>query len=104
MISMENTVQPTMQSMKENTVFVGNKPVMNYVLAVVTQFNNGASEVAIKARGKAISRAVDTAEISLNRFLEGVTKKDIIISTEVIDTDSGKTNVSSIEIVLASNK
>ena len=49
---------------KENTVFVGNKPVMNYVLAVVTQFNNGAEEVAIKARGKAISRAVDTAEIS----------------------------------------
>ena len=40
-ISMENTMQP----MKENTVFVGNKPVMNYVLAVVTQFNNGAGEV-----------------------------------------------------------
>lgn len=104
MITMENTIQPTIQQMKENTVFVGNKPVMNYVLAVVTQFNNGASEVAIKARGKAISRAVDTAEISLNRFLEGVTKKDIIISTEVIDTDSGKTNVSSIEIVLESHK
>jgi archaea-specific DNA-binding protein len=93
-----------MQQLKENTVFVGNKPVMNYVLAVVTQFNNGADEVAIKARGKAISRAVDTAEISLNRFLEGVTKKEIIISTEVIDTDTGKTNVSSIEIVLALNK
>jgi archaea-specific DNA-binding protein len=85
---------------KDNTVFVGNKPVMNYVLAVVTQFNNGAQEVAIKARGKAISRAVDTAEIALNRFLEGVGKKEIITSTEVIDTDSGKTNVSSIEIVL----
>jgi DNA-binding protein len=93
-----------MQQLKENTVFVGNKPVMNYVLAVVTQFNNGADEVAIKARGKAISRAVDTAEISLNRFLEGVTKKEIIISTEVIDTDTGKTNVSSIEIVLMLNK
>ena len=89
---------------KENTVFVGNKPVMNYVLAVITQFNNGAEEVAIKARGKAITRAVDTAEIALNRFLEGVTKKEIIISTEVIDTDSGKTNVSSIEIVLANTK
>ena len=58
-----------MQQPKENTVFVGNKPVMNYVLAVVTQFNNGAEPVAIKARGKAISRAVDTAEIALNRFL-----------------------------------
>lgn len=97
-------MEPTVQPMKENTVFVGNKPVMNYVLAVVTQFNNGASEVAIKARGKAISRAVDTAEISLNRFLEGVTKKDIVISTEIIETDSGKTNVSSIEITLASRK
>ncbi len=93
-----------MQQSKENTVFVGNKPVMNYVLAVVTQFNNGAKEVAIKARGKAISRAVDTAEIALNRFLEGVVKKEIEISTEVIDTDAGKTNVSSIEIVLADTR
>ncbi len=86
--------------LKDNTVFVGNKPVMNYVLAVVTQFNNGAGEVAIKARGKAISRAVDTAEIALNRFLENVDKTQIITSTEMIDTDSGKTNVSSIEILL----
>jgi DNA-binding protein len=93
-----------MQESRENTVFVGNKPVMNYVLAVVTQFNNGAEEVAIKARGKAISRAVDTAEISLNRFLVGVSKKDIVISTEIIDTDSGKTNVSSIEIILMHTK
>ncbi|MCP1661776.1 MAG: DNA-binding protein Alba [Methanocalculus sp. MSAO_Arc1] len=84
----------------DNTVFVGNKPVMNYVLAVVTQFNNGADLVAIKARGKAISRAVDTAEISLNRFLEGVGKKEISTTTEEIETDSGRTNVSSIEIVL----
>jgi len=87
--------------LKDNTVFVGNKPVMNYVLAVVSQFNNGADEVAIKARGKAISRAVDTAEISINRFLEGVSKKEILTSTEMIDTDTGKTNVSSIEIVLS---
>jgi DNA-binding protein len=90
--------------LKDNTVFVGNKPVMNYVLAVVTQFNNGADEVAIKARGKAISRAVDTAEIALNRFLENVQKKGIVTSTEVIDTDTGKTNVSSIEITLIQAK
>lgn len=87
----------------DNTVFVGNKPVMNYVLAVVTQFNNGADEVSIKARGRAISRAVDTAEISLNKFLENVEKTNIATSTEVIDTDSGRTNVSSIEIVLSLN-
>jgi len=84
----------------DNTVFVGNKPVMNYVLAVVTQFNQGAEEVSVKARGKAISRAVDTTEIALNRFLENVQKSDILTSTEIVDTESGKTNVSSIEITL----
>src|SRR5688500_4113595 len=36
-----------------NVVFIGNKPPMNYVLAVVTQFNSGSNEVVIKARGKA---------------------------------------------------
>ncbi|MBN1432445.1 MAG: DNA-binding protein Alba [Methanomicrobiaceae archaeon] len=87
-------------SVSDNTVFVGNKPVMNYVLAVVTQFNQGAEEVSVKARGKAISRAVDTTEIALNRFLENVQKSDILTSTEIVDTESGKTNVSSIEITL----
>ena len=84
----------------DNTIFVGNKPVMNYVLAVVTQFNSGAQEVIVKARGKAISRAVDTTEIALNRFLQNVIKKSIMTSTEMVDTEDGKTNVSSIEIIL----
>lgn len=85
---------------EDNTVFVGNKPVMNYVLAVVTQFNNGAETVSIKARGKAISRAVDTTEIAISRFLQNVEKREITTTTEVVDTENGKTNVSCIEIVL----
>ncbi len=84
----------------DNVVYIGNKPVMNYVLAVVTQFNNGASEVAVKARGKAISRAVDTVEVTKNRFLEGAKVKDIKIGTEKIATDRGESNVSIIEIVM----
>ena len=43
-------------------------------------------------------------EIVLNRFLENVDKKEIFTSTEMIDTDTGKTNVSSIEIVLSQSK
>ncbi|MGZ7136490.1 MAG: RNA-binding protein, partial [Methanobacterium sp.] len=39
---------------EDNIVYIGNKPVMNYVLAVVTQINSGADEVFLKARGKAI--------------------------------------------------
>jgi DNA-binding protein len=86
----------------ENTIFVGNKPPMSYVLAVVTQFNMGGSdEVLIKARGRAISRAVDTAEIVRNRFVTDATIKEIKISTESVTNEEGRTsNVSSIEISL----
>ena len=87
----------------ENVIYVGNKPPMSYVLAVVTQFNTGGSdEVIIKARGRAISRAVDTAEISRNRFIKDAELKDIKIDTETLtNEEEGRTsNVSSIEITL----
>jgi len=75
---------------------------MSYVLAVVTQFNGGSKEVVIKARGRAISRAVDTAEIVRNRFVTDAKVKDIKIGTESITNEEGRTsNVSTIEIVLS---
>jgi len=83
-----------------NVVYVGNKPVMNYVLAVVREFNNGANEVVIKARGKAISRAVDAAEVSRNRFLTDTKINGITIGTEKMVSENGALNVSIIEIVL----
>ena len=73
---------------------------MNYVLAVVTQVNIGANEVRIMARGRAISRAVDVAEVSRSRFLPDVSVKGISISTEVLNTERGETNVSAIEIII----
>jgi len=86
----------------ENTIYVGNKPPMSYVLAVVTQFNGGSNEVVIKARGRAISRAVDTAEITRNRFVTDAKIKNIIIGTESITNEEGRSsNVSSIEISLS---
>jgi len=86
-------------------IYVGNKPPMSYVLAVVTQFNGGSDEVVIKARGRAISRAVDTAEIVRNRFVQEAKVKDIIIGTESITNEEGRnSNVSSIEISLSTKK
>ena len=82
-------------------IYIGNKPVMSYVLAVVTQFNNGFDDVVIKARGRAISRAVDTAEVVKNKFMPNVEIKDIKIGTEVIEGEGGdKANVSSMEITM----
>jgi len=90
----------------ENVIFVGNKPSMSYVLAVVTQFQSGGSnEVVIKARGRAISRAVDTAEIVRNRFIKDLKIDDIKIGTESITNEEGRSsNVSSIEIYLSTKK
>lgn len=86
---------------EENVVYVGKKGTMSYVLAVVTQINQGAKEVKIKARGKAISRAVDVAEIVKNKFVQDVKLSNIEISTEEIPSEDGNPlKVSAIEIQL----
>jgi len=85
---------------KDNVVYVGNKPVMSYVLAVATQLND-SKEVVIKSRGRSISRAVDAAEIVKNRFMPGTEVKDIQIGTETISREDGSTmNISSMEITM----
>jgi len=89
------------EDMKENVVFVGNKPVMNYVLAVVTQINNGQEKVHVEARGRAISRAVDVAEIVRKRFLSDLKIDKIDIGTEELKSkENEKVNVSTIRIIL----
>ncbi len=88
-------------TVEENTVFIGKKGTMAYVLAVVTQLNQGATEVRIKARGQAISRAVDVAEIIRNKFVMDIKLEGIHISTEDITTQEGTIlKVSAIEILL----
>ncbi len=87
---------------EENTVYIGKKPTMNYVLAVVSQVNAGHNDVCIKARGRAISRAVDVAEIVRNRFVHELGYKEVKIATESLPgQDGASANVSSIEIYLA---
>jgi len=94
-------VAPQEVKRSDNTIYVGKKGVMGYVLAVVTQFNNGTNDVAIKARGKLISRAVDVAEIVRNRFMPDAVVKEIKIKTEELTSEDGsKNNVSAIEIYL----
>ncbi len=86
----------------DNTVFIGRKETMAYVLAAVTLFNKDYKKVVIKARGRSISKAVDVAEITRHRFIEKAEITDIVTDTEKIDEkDSDRTvNVSSIEITM----
>ncbi|MHC1599022.1 MAG: DNA-binding protein Alba [Candidatus Methanofastidiosia archaeon] len=86
----------------KDVVYIGSKPQMSYVLAVITQFNEGnAEEVVLKARGRAISRTVDVAEIVKNKFIPDIKIDDIKTSTEQMTREDGSTsNVSAIEITL----
>jgi DNA-binding protein len=88
---------------ESNSVLIGRKPVMNYVLACITSFHGGAKEVSVKARGRAISRAIDVVEVVRRRFLPDVEVASISIGTDQIslrEEGSGLSNVSTIEIIL----
>jgi DNA-binding protein len=89
---------------EKNDVLIGRKPAMNYVLACITLFHGGANEINVKARGRAISRAVDVVEIVRRRFLPDVKVKNIDVGTEQLPSNQeGRdtpTNVSTIEIKL----
>jgi len=86
------------------SVLIGRKPVMNYVLACISLFHGGASEISVKARGRAISRAVDVVEVTRRRFMPDLKIKKIGIGTDQLAPFEGggtSSNVSTIEITLA---
>jgi DNA-binding protein len=89
--------------LESNAVLIGNKPVMNYVLACITLFHGGAKEVNVKARGRSISIAVDVVEVVRRRFLPDVQIKKVGIGTQQMaprEEGGTPTNVSTIEITL----
>ena len=96
------------QRSPDNVVYIGKKPIMNYVLAVVTQINGGAQNVIIKARGNSISKAVDVADIVRKRFLVDLkdpsTDNITIGSEELPNEDGTKSKVSYIQIVASTGR
>ncbi|MDH5636159.1 MAG: DNA-binding protein Alba [Candidatus Bathyarchaeota archaeon] len=87
---------------ESNVVYIGRKPAMSYVLAIITSFaGSDAKEVTLKARGQSITTAVDAAEITRRKFMKELNIGEITIGTEEIQQEEGGTrNVSTIEITL----
>lgn len=84
-----------------NVIYIGQKPMMNYVLAAGKKLGTPGSSVLIQARGRSISKAVDVALITMDRSKGDVKLEDIGISTQTLPgTDGGPLNVSSIKISL----
>ena len=88
----------------QNVIFVGNKPPMSYVMAVITSFSaSDAKEITLKARGQAITTAVDVAEITRRRFIKDLQVSKIAIGTTEMPAREGENrarNVSTLEITL----
>jgi len=92
---------PTRNSIPSNTIFIGQKPLMSYVTAVVMQINSGGQELAVKARGRMISQAVDVVEVCRRRFFAGkLNITEIRIGTEVLGEEGQSRNVCTMEIKL----
>ena len=89
-------------SSEQNVIYIGNKPVMSYVLAVITSFSApNTQQVTLKARGRSITTAVDVAEITRRRFMKQLNVNAIVIGTEDLAQEGGGTRaVSTIEISL----
>jgi DNA-binding protein len=84
-----------------NTVLIGKKPLMAYATAIVMQANTGGGDISVKARGRAISKAVDVVEVCRRRFFEGKLEiSNVLIGTETIASEGQSRNVSTIEIKL----
>jgi len=90
---------------KSDTVFIGRKPAMSYVLAIITSLSSSnAKEIVLKARGRAITTAVDVAEIVRSRFVKDLKVSKIAIGTEEIAPKEGQSKsrmVSTMEITLS---
>jgi DNA-binding protein len=92
-------------SREPNVIYVGRKPPMNYVLGIITSFSgSNTKEVTLKARGQAITTAVDAAEITRRRFMKELNIGKITIGTEEMPPREGENRtrmVSTIEITLS---
>lgn len=99
--SKERASKKSSKPAEENTVYVGNKPSMIYVMSALFQLHRGTNQLVFKARGRAISRAVDVVEITRRRFMKDkLVVKDIKIGTEILGEKGDLRNVSTIEVTV----
>lgn len=100
----ENKIENKNEKAKENdnVIFIGNKPLVNYIRGIIIQFSKfNVGEVIVKARGKFISKAVDAVEVAKRSLVERNVKiKDIQIGSESFESEGKRTNISTIDIVL----
>lgn len=88
-----------------NMVRIGKKPLISYVVACVTLFNSGKKEIMVRARGRAIPKAIETVGMLKRSFFKELMIKSVDIGSEDITRYDGRgTSVSIIEITLTTKE
>jgi archaea-specific DNA-binding protein len=104
MLPLKFSRENNMAEKANDVIFIGNKPPMSYVLAIITAFSGPLKEITLKARGQAITTAVDCAEIARSRFIKDLKVKNVAIGTVEMPPREGESRsrmVSTMEITLA---
>jgi DNA-binding protein len=87
------------------TIFVGSKPVIAYVVAALMELAQG-NDVSIEARGRSISKAVDTVQVIRTKYLSGPLRiRRIEFGSEpypLSDVQPEERFVSTVKIILSS--
>jgi DNA-binding protein len=93
-----------METNREGMIIIGKKPTMEYVALCITHLNAGLNEIVLRARGRAISKAVTVTE-RLKALLKNIKVKGITISSDEITNSNGKKSYASvIEITVERSK
>ncbi|MBE5727809.1 DNA-binding protein Alba [Candidatus Parvarchaeota archaeon] len=79
--------------MENDIVFVGKKPTMSYVLAILTHINSGHDKITLKARGMLISKAVDISQLVTRKFSKELKVTEVSIGSEEIDDKEGNKRI-----------
>jgi len=75
-----------MSEKKSNEIVVGRtKSIEDYVLDIISLFNQGSQEVEIKGNGFEINKVVDIYNQLVDRLKEGVKLEKVDIGSEVKD-------------------
>lgn len=90
-----------MPKTENNLIRIGKKPLMSYVVACVTLFNSGINKIIVRARGRAITKAVDVVQMLRRSFFKGLIVNSIRVGSDDIKFQGRDLTVSTIEIILS---
>lgn len=85
-----------MEEIKENTIIIGRKPFVKYILALNSILAKGFTEIEIAARGRQTSKAIDLA--LFGKRVHNMNIENTEMMSETLKDEKGEKTFSTIKI------